>query len=154
MSPASLPLTDERLDSLSAKDDQKKIVPSRFGVSMRSWALNGEAEDNSSYRRWERQGARPKDRQVQPPVDSLLLPSSSLVFNNNDNNASKQVTAKPEHLMSKPKVKEELTRKKEEQRREQEDSKWQGVELSQQEDLSTGSWQVREHCHFFHVWQA
>ena len=114
MSPASLSFTDKRLDLLSSKDDQKKIVPSRFGVSIRSWALNGEAEDNSSYRRWERQGARPKDRQVQPPVDPLLLPK----------------------------------------RREQEHSKWQGAELSQQEDLSTGSWQVREHCHFCHVWQA
>ncbi|XP_044176836.1 ATP-dependent RNA helicase DBP5-like [Acropora millepora] len=135
---------DESLDSLSAKDDKKKIVQSRSGTSIRSSALNGEAEDNSSYRSWERQGTRPKDRRVQPPVDPLLLPSSSLVFNNNGNNTSKQVTAKREHLMSKLKVKEELTEKKGEQRQEQEDSKWQGAELSQQEDLSTGSRQVNQ----------
>ena len=44
MSPASLPLKDESLDSLSAKDDKKKIVPCKSGVSVRSLALSGEAD--------------------------------------------------------------------------------------------------------------
>ena len=44
MSPASLPLKDERLDSLSAKDDKKKIVPCRSRVSVKSSALSGEAD--------------------------------------------------------------------------------------------------------------
>ncbi|XP_067051801.1 uncharacterized protein [Acropora muricata] len=44
VSPASLPLKDESLDSLSAKDDKKKIVPCKSGVSVRSSVLSGEAD--------------------------------------------------------------------------------------------------------------
>ena len=44
MSPASLPLKDESLHSLSAKDDKKKIVPCKSGVSVRSSALSDEAD--------------------------------------------------------------------------------------------------------------
>ena len=44
MSPASLPLKDESLDSLSAKDDKKKIVPCKSGVSVRCSVLSGEAD--------------------------------------------------------------------------------------------------------------
>ena len=44
VSPASLPLKDEIVDSLSAKEDKKKIVPCKSGVSVRSLALSGEAD--------------------------------------------------------------------------------------------------------------
>ena len=44
VSPASLPLKDESVDSLSAKEDKKKIVPCKSGVSVRSSALSGEAD--------------------------------------------------------------------------------------------------------------
>ncbi|XP_044176831.1 uncharacterized protein LOC122959547 [Acropora millepora] len=44
VSPASLPLKDESLDSLSAKDDKKKIVPCKSGVSVRCSVLSGEAD--------------------------------------------------------------------------------------------------------------
>ncbi|XP_015765103.1 PREDICTED: uncharacterized protein LOC107344017 isoform X3 [Acropora digitifera] len=44
VSPASLPLKDKSLDSLSTKDDKKRIVPCKYGVPVRSSPLSGEAD--------------------------------------------------------------------------------------------------------------
>ncbi|KAK2551215.1 putative E3 ubiquitin-protein ligase RZFP34 [Acropora cervicornis] len=102
-------------------------------ISPNSWFVNGST--CSDY-----------DAGIHPRYSLYRAQRNDVEANDYSPVASEQGTAEPEQLMSELQEKKQLIRDKGERtRREQEDSKWQGAEPSQQEDVSTGSRRLCEH---------
>ena len=102
-------------------------------ISPNSWFVNGST--CSDY-----------DAGIHPGYSMYRAQRNAVEANDNSPVASEQGTAEPEQIMSELQEKKQLIRDKGERTRpEQEDSKWQGAEPSQQEDVSTGSRRLCEH---------